>query len=912
MKTIAVDKLTLAFQDFLQRKPCTANHVCKLLAIVFDLHLSCIFSQTKDGNTIDFSRIGFYSKNKVKLPDQIPLVELPNQCQEFLNSSVQTAAIHSSEDRESIKKLSDRIRFPGIKQFGLLKFYWSSDENHHILIAGVVTECRPSDVEPFFTTHNLESIQGLVHVLTCYVDRIDSEFRECLKNIRRDQVKGSRTALMKAARRILQDKFKGSLGAEDGQSPSVKDYVWSTYLDMKTALDILPGQEIWDKRDTSFENKKPDDYLTSLAELRRKRWEQNKDVEFISDYSQTIHKIYDQKERSKPGTLGIKRFLDLPQDPLLPEQLVKQCQQFVSENWLDIELIRTQFFCLHHTAGCIHPAWGRSSVKKLQNILFEKISGKNLIARSQELVEDFLSLWQKENEPLIITSDWLAAWFGSRVLKSRLLKKKTQNDIYSPNELAQLCKHFGCYFLYIFHWLRNAGNATAFKFSDVEGSYENVIESTLYLISEYAHVDLELRRSAKLYDALMDMWASEAVLYTVHQTYREHLHHAVDVCLMGFLLIESGLLKEISKSSPRNIIDLRNWVLAALLHDVGYGLNLNRLIIDHLRFLEHSPLLKHYLKNLKNTLDSQEDDLCRKIQILMPGHQIKKIDHGLISAMFTCHLHLNKASPNSVDKAWLDDIQPALRAIIRHELLEDPIDPKKEPLSFLLFLCDHLQEWDRPRVDKRFRYFLSAHLLRTPGSSPSTTTLIRHLKTNLYWNRKDKKWNLPDDDLRFELIFKDAYKESFEPAIIWCCQSFDLQKIKQEQLPRNLCLTFVHPLPEELKTIGKEGELTELDFLQDFVREEGVKIEEGVEIEKEMAAAFSVWLNSIRKKSYGLSHEYKSAKKEEWFTFTLKSGHKSEETSVIPFFPSGLYQKFLSWKKERLQIIKQRRDKSKT
>jgi hypothetical protein len=900
MKAIALDKLTPALRRFSQHKAPDAEEACKLLADVFDLYLACIFSETKDGNMINFSRVGFYSKNKVKIPDQIPLVELSSQCQEFWNSSVQTAAIHSSEHRESIEKLSDRIGVPGIKQFGLLKFYWSSDKKRHLLIAGVVTECKPTDVEPFFTLHNLTALSCFANILTPYITlRNEEYFERARNNFYQSSASKSRSSLFIAALELLKV-FQKEIPRDE------QDYVWSTYLDMKTALDILPGQEIWDKRDASFENKKPDDCLTSLAELRKKRWEQNKDVEFISDYSQTIHKIYVQKERSKPGTWDIKRFLDLPQNPLLPEQLVKQCQQFVSEKWLDIELIRTQFFCLHHTASRIHPAWGRSSVKKLQNILFEKILGKNLIARAQELVDDFLILWQKENEPLIITSDWLAAWFGSRVLKSRLLKKKTQDNIYSPNELAQICKHLGCYFLYIFHWLRNAGNATAFKFSDVEGGYEDVIESTLYLISEYAHVDLELRRSAKLYDALMDMWASEAVLYTVHDTYREHLHHTVDVCLMGFLLIESGLLKEISKSSPRNIKDLRNWVLAALLHDVGYGLNLNRLILDHLRFLEHSPLLKHYLKNLKNALDSQEDDLCRKIQIWMPGHQIKKIDHGVISAMFTCHLHLNRASPDSIDKAWLDDIQPTLRAIIRHNLPKDRIDPKKEPLSFLLFLCDHLQEWDRPRVDKRFRYFLSANLLRTPGSPPSTTTLIRHLKTNLYWNRKDKKWDLPDNDLRFELIFKDAYKESFEPAIIWCFESFDLQKIRQKQLPRNIFLAFVHPLSEELKTIRAEGELTELDFLQDFVREEGMKIEEGVEIEKEMVAAFSVWLDSIRKKRYGLSHEYNSTTKEEWFTFTLKSGRKSEETSLVPFLPSKLYEKFLSWKKERLQIIKQR------
>jgi hypothetical protein len=892
MKTIDVDKLTLALRDLLRCKAPGADDVCKLLAEIFDLHLACIFSQTKDGNRISFSRVGFYSEDKADIPHDILFVELPNKCQECWNGPEQIQAIQSLDHKKTIENLSDKLGAPGIKQFALLRVYWNDDgEKPYLLVAGVRTELKKLD-EPFFTTRNIKAIQGIAQVLTGYVDRIDSEFRERLENICRDRVKGSRTVLKKAAMEILKDKFKGSLKAEVQRSPWLRDYIWSTYFDMKTALDILPGQQTWDKGDTDFEDDASRECLTMLAKLRWDCWKQDKNLEFINEYNQNIQGIHKQAVQFKPSTQDIKRFLDLPQDPLLPEEVVKQCQQFVSEKWSDIELIRTQFFCLHHTAGHIHPVWGRASVKKLQKILFERVLSKNLITRAQELVEDFLVLWQKDNERLIITSDWLAAWFGSKLLKSKLLEKKIQNEIYSPNELAQLYKHLGCCFLYIFHWLRNAGNATAFKFSDVEGGYEAVIESTLYLLSEYACVDLELPRSAKLYDALMDMWASEAVLYTVHDTYREHLHHAVDVCLIGLLLIDSGLLKEISKSKPMDIKDLRNWVLAALLHDVGYGLNLNRLIIDHLRFLEHAQPLKDYLKNLKNTLDSQEDALCKEIQRWLPDHQIRKIDHGVISAMFTCHL--NKTSPDSVNKAWLEDIQPALRAIIRHNLPEDRIDPKYEPLSFLLFLCDHLQEWDRPRVDRRFRYYLSAHLLRGPGSLPCTTTLIRHLKANLCWNRTDKKWDLPDDDLKFELVFKDAHKESFEPAIVWCCQSFDLQKIRRDQLSRNISLAFVHPLSEELSRVRNKGDLTEMDLFQDFVMEKG------------MEANFSIWLINSRKKCDGLTYQYDSKAKEERFAVTLIKGQKSKETSVIPFLPSGLYEKFFSWKKERIQTIELR------
>jgi hypothetical protein len=81
-----------------------------------------------------------------------------------------------------------------------------------------------------------------------------------------------------------------------------------------------------------------------------------------------------------------------------------------------------------------------------------------------------------------------------------------------------------------------------------------------------------------------------------------------------------------------------------------------------------------------------------------------------------------------------------------------------------------------------------------------------------------------------------------------------------------------------------------MDLFQDFVMEKGLE------------AAFSVWLHSIRKKRCDhLSHEYDT--KEERFAVTLVKGQKSKETSVIPFLPSGLYEKFLSWKKERIQTI---------
>ena len=170
------------------------------------------------------------------------------------------------------------------------------------------------------------------------------------------------------------------------------------------------------------------------------------------------------------------------------------------------------------------------------------------------------------------------------------------------------------------------------------------------------------------------------------------------------------------------------------------------------------------------------------------------------------------------------------------------------------------------------------------------------MKTNPCWKQDEMKWILPtdDDDLEFDLVFKDACAENFEPAMIWCGHSFDLQKAGRDQLPRRIRLNFVHPLSTELAELKKRTELTEMHLFQDFVRE------------KSEEAAFSGWLAAIQGKQGGLSYEYEKKAQEERFTITLGRGLQPKQTSLIPFLPSDLYQRFLSWKKERIQMIKLR------
>ena len=221
----------------------------------------------------------------------------------------------------------------------------------------------------------------------------------------------------------------------------------------------------------------------------------------------------------------------------------------------------------------------------------------------------------------------------------------------------------------------------------------------------------------------------------------------------------------------------------------------------------------------------------------------------------------------------------------------DWIDAEAEPLSFLLLLCDHLQEWDRPRVDPQFRYYLTAHLLQHTHRHPSIFTLIRHLKLSLSWNKGKRKWVFSPGDFEFELEFKDAYKENFEPAIIWFSHFFDLQKIQKEKLQRGIHIAYVHPLSQGLSKLLEERiELTEMDLFRDFIREKE---------DKESLSAFIF----ETQKGERVSYRYNEKEKKERFEIILEKLGKVEEKIIIQKIPFDLYNEFMDWKKERIKTI---------
>ena len=55
-------------------------------------------------------------------------------------------------------------------------------------------------------------------------------------------------------------------------------------------------------------------------------------------------------------------------------------------------------------------------------------------------------------------------------------------------------------------------------------------------------------------------------------------------------------------------------------------------------------------------------------------------------------------------------------------------------------LCDHIQEWDRPRIDSlKLRHFVISALHKPRPMSLDRNTIVRYLKTDPIWNIESKR-----------------------------------------------------------------------------------------------------------------------------------------------------------------------------
>lgn len=254
-------------------------------------------------------------------------------------------------------------------------------------------------------------------------------------------------------------------------------------------------------------------------------------------------------------------------------------------------------------------------------------------------------------------------------------------------------------------------------------------------IGSKSHRVIELTRRLIKYHGKEQLYQHIAKLSEVEKATmvltrkRDHVIHALNTFLLGIYINNKYL---------GNGVDMFQWKVAALFHDIAYPLEIAQEVIEiyfkevegiknNLGIASSNPTIKNptmnimpknfeKLTNNKNTFDyiqNRIDEWGLKVDVEKKYSEMSSsniICHGMISALTVLYLidlmyqkHNPKRKYNDSDwsqEYFETDVVSACSAIFLHNLGADAfenIDKIKAPLPYLLKLSDELQEWDRPK-----------------------------------------------------------------------------------------------------------------------------------------------------------------------------------------------------------------------
>jgi hypothetical protein len=418
---------------------------------------------------------------------------------------------------------------------------------------------------------------------------------------------------------------------------------------------------------------------------------------------------------------------------------------------------------------------------------------------------------------------------------------------------------------------------------------------------EYAYREIGVHRELLIFERLSRQLAHELPLYAASNFYRDHLYHVMDVCLLGELLLRSLLPVEEDTKEYDLVADifigqtlrelLNNWYVAALCHDLGYVVEQSDKFLKPISEIKGEGLsgffekLKEGLeggkKAIRETIDkivnSDSSDIPPELACILTN-DIVPTDHGVAA-----WLHLQQWLKDV--KCPLDSLAPALKAILRHNLSKQEIDLYKEPLSFLLMLCDHIQEWGRPRVgpEPLARGIMEGLRFAEKPEFVRKVRMNKILLKGLNF-REIKREKIPantcdncilkgnagcktqclrvltkidkDRSLVFILPHVEAREADFEPCISWLMFCRDLQSINcgEKGLPFQLSIIMEHTPPRIWSALGWDP--MEMDIFEEFASTYPT------------ATYLLQWIAFARQKREGI--EYMGNRKEGKETFIIK------------------------------------------
>jgi hypothetical protein len=556
-----------------------------------------------------------------------------------------------------------------------------------------------------------------------------------------------------------------------------------------------------------------------------------------------------------------------------------------------------------------------------------------------------------------VDSDWPMVLLAMNLLLSKRINRYFNFFNLTPGEsdekindnpflVRRYLKNLSHHILYVLHCARYAKRKKVFETKDPERAIKfkpppfadvpadptsSLSRSLLYLLSEYAYREIGVNRELHILEKLSLQLYFELPLYAASSFYRDHIYHVMDVCLLGEFLLRNVLLSNSPKNKPslsmlddlflkRPLTDLlKNWYVAALCHDLGYIIEQTDKFLKPYNEIkgegiyEFSKRLEEGVKTGKKEIREIIDKIVKEDPGIIPQDLREKLlnssmptDHGIIGWLNLRHWIKETREP-------VESFTPALVAVLRHNLPDQEIDIYKEPLSFLLLLCDHLQEWGRPRVSPDPLAQGLMESLRFPGKSTydqkirMSKMIIQGLKPK-HLRKKKIPLQMCDNcfspqkkgckelclklhprvdcksGLTFILPHQEAREADFEPCISWLkfCRDFQRDADKKKPLPFPITIQFEH-LPSRIWSELPSRPM-EMDIFEEYSSTHTP------------AAYLCEWIECARNHKEGISYQNDRGKGEETFILHLHELGKPLKRGLS----EEHWKDFFKWKWNRL------------
>ncbi len=425
-----------------------------------------------------------------------------------------------------------------------------------------------------------------------------------------------------------------------------------------------------------------------------------------------------------------------------------------------------------------------------------------------------ISISKEKNIPsptLKLSNHFLLSYFLFRVIEDLINNKNGELlNSYSPEEMCNFYKSLGKAIKFYFYKQQENSEEELLKYES--NDYTEYIEAICHLIGEYTSKYLKIERCFDIEKHLKLFFSSQTLLYFLKINYRDHLFHMIDICFLGFFLLDSKVnnnrkLKDLilEKTSFNHAKLLRNWFVAALFHDIGYILSLYDYVQKEVGFI-NSPEIDKVKTSLATIQCSETTTLNRTFSQKLEEYNVdikeisnlSTLDHGVISASHTMNIITKEYSDEEQLTSKIEEYLPAISAIAHHNLSYTELSIEKQPIGVLLTLFDELQEWERQVIETlSLKDKLAASIrFNNPFLSDSLSIIEEiHIQVEENFNPFTDEGHISrNGNLCFVLDYSKAKdQKEFKPMYTWLMKSHKLQHLSLNE-HFNVEITFINAI----------------------------------------------------------------------------------------------------------------------